>query len=279
MDRPAGSRLQGEGAPRALADEAERRDPLETTDRDPGHHCGREPAREAPSRRGWSPVELVPGEPAEPEERGHQAQVGRAGQELADDGQRHRERGQGGRVEPQRYKRRQHPGHPGRARIVVEEARCRKERAGDREDPARDGRGLHGQPQSAREEDRAEPCKNGMAHDEQPIVVGRRDEENQPRGWVEQLEVRVREERCSEAHVRVPQGQIPGADRTHEDVDVGKPVGEDVALEEDEIAGQRAPERRDDAREHQEGRRAERRSRIGSRGAHGVGEAFTATSL
>ena len=95
----------------------------------------------------------------------------------------------------------------------------------------------------------------------------------------EQPEVGIGEQRRAEAHVSVPEGELPAADGLEEHVDVGEPVVEDVPLEEDEIPGEGPPERENDGGEHHQGGNGVGRRRTELRGAHGFFRTIAARSL
>ena len=229
----------------AAGQELPRRKPLNGGQAD-GQDEGEGAEPQGPHGERPAPAGAVhPGKEEDPGEKGHEAGVSGAREDL-----------QGGRgAEAQRTSGRgrlqelvepdQDPGHPGRAGVVVEEAGRREKGTGEAVGEPRDQGGVGGQAAPTGQEEDADPSPGTMAGHQDLVVGGRSEDQVQPGRRIREGQTGVGKQGFTEPHIRVPEGEGALGHGPHEDLDVGSPVVEDVTLVEDPVGEQGGAERRD----------------------------------
>ena len=167
------------------------------------------------------------------EERGHRGHVGGAGEHLEPGQQPPAEHvpwpsaGEGGLLCGL-----QHPGQPGGPREVVPHVGQGKERPGQHPEGGRHERPAALGSQEAGQAEEAGARKHEVHEHEGRVGHREGQDQVEPREGVEHLGVGLGQHRLAERHPGVPDRPAAGGHRPHEGLDLGRPVGEDVALEE-----------------------------------------------
>ncbi len=151
----------------------------------------------------------------------------------------------------------QHPRHPGGPRKVVPHVGQGYEGPGQHPQGRRHERPASLGSQQAGQAEEAGAGQHEMHEDEDRVARREGQDQVEPREGVEHLGVGLGQHRLPERHPGVPDRPAAGGHRPDEGLDLGEPVGEDVALEE------HAPE--DEGEEGEERERDE-----GQRGASGL---------